>query len=630
MCGFTGIFKFSDALSPQDQATLQVMNGALSHRGPDSFAQWTDACTGLAHRRLSILDLSADGAQPMHSHDGRYVMIYNGEVYNFAQLRSSLQAEGVRFKSRSDTEIILEAFAHWGLDKTLPLLNGMFAIALWDRQDKTLILTRDAMGIKPLFWARVEQGVVFGSEIKALRAYPSFNERINEAALGDYFNRTYITGARTIYEDCHRVRPGEVIRFTTDGAHQSSFYNPAVSYEYFSPGLSGEALIEAFSAEMERAVRAQMVADVPVAAFLSGGNDSALIALLAAESGTLNTYSIGYEEAAYDESARAQKIAQHLSLPHEIIKVGYRDVSSIIDNIAGMYDEPFGDASALPTHLISRFVSQRAKVALSGDGADELFAGYPRYMNAVKEWEKFSFIPAALRSRLAQMLPAQPDRIFYPLAALAFPGRKRAIPFIKEILSDPSLLSYFHRVNHIGLKPEYCLRPDMLGVTMDDIRQIPVEDADLLQSLLQHDQSTRLPEGMLTKVDRASMAASLEVRVPFLDHNIVGLSRALPATMKATADGQTKRIIKQLLRRHLPADIVDAPKTGFHVPMKIWLKDHFSDWAQDLLAGDDPYLDMRVARQAWQGYAGEGRLHLFYELWCVLMYRQWQTSRKQR
>ncbi|HEY0901290.1 MAG TPA: asparagine synthase (glutamine-hydrolyzing) [Micavibrio sp.] len=629
MCGFTGIFKPSGALGSQDQAILQVMNKALSHRGPDSFAQWTDAHVGLAHRRLSILDLSADGAQPMHSHDGRYVMIYNGEVYNFAALRDSLQAEGVRFKSRSDTEIILEAIAHWGMDKTLPLLNGMFAIALWDRQSKTLTLARDAMGIKPLFWARVEHGIVFGSEIKALRSYPSFNGQINEAALGDYFNRTYITGARTIYQDCHRLRPGEIIRFTIDGAHHSRFYNPAVAYEYFSSNLTGDALIDAFAAEMERAVRAQMVADVPVAAFLSGGNDSALIALLAAQSGSLQTYSIGYEEAAYDESARAQRIAQHLSLPHEIIKVGYQDVSGIIDQIAGMYDEPFGDASALPTHLISKFVSTRAKVALSGDGADELFAGYPRYMNAVKEWQRFSFIPAALRPLLSQMLPAQPDRIFYPLAALAFPGRKRAIPFIKEILSDHSLLAYFHRVNHIGLKPEYCLHPKMLGITVADINAMPLEHGDLLQSLLQHDQNTRLPEGMLTKVDRASMAASLEVRVPFLDHNIVGLSRALPAAMKASADGQTKKIIKQLLRRHLPADIVDAPKTGFHVPMKIWLKDHFSDWAQDLLSGDDPYLDMRVARQAWQGYAGEGRLHLFYELWCVLMYRQWQISRKE-
>ncbi len=622
MCGFTGIIRFRNSLRPEDMQALSRMTDRLRHRGPDDGAQWSDEHAALGHRRLSILDLSPDGVQPMHSRDGRYVIVYNGEVYNFESLRVLLEAEGVSFKSSGDTQVILEAIAHWGVERTLPLLNGMFAIALWDKRENVLTLARDAAGVKPLFWSRIQDGLLFGSEIKALKSHPAFNNTLNGEALGDYFNRTYIAAPRTIYKDCYRLKPGQILRVNRQGEVSSASYVPKPDFKFFDPALHGEGLVDAFGAEMSRAVNAHMRADVPVAAFLSGGNDSALVAALAAGSRNFKTYSVGYHEEAYDESARASLIASHLSLSHETIMIGPQDVSTIIDRLPDFYDEPFADASALPTHILSRHVAQHAKVALSGDGADELFAGYPRYMSAITEWRRLSAIPLFVRPLMARLLPSSPDQIIYPLAALVFPGRTRAVPHIKAMLQDSSLLAYFQRLNYIGIDNTLLPEASMMDITTADIRKLPVGH-DLLRALLDYDQAIRLPEGMLTKVDRASMAASLEVRVPFLDNNITALSKLLPSSMLATPEGHTKKIVKDLLLRYLPADIVNAPKTGFHVPMKLWLREHFSSWAQDLLSGDDPFIDLAGARSLWHRYAVEGDNDLFYSLWCVLMYRQW-------
>ncbi len=623
MCGFTGIVKFQSPLNEGDLRALPEMTDRLMHRGPDAGAQWSEGNVGLGHRRLSILDLSPDGVQPMHSANQRYVIAYNGEIYNFESLRRTLEAEGVSFKSSGDTQVILEAFSRWGIEKTLPLLNGMFAIALWDKREKRLTLMRDAAGIKPLFWARIPGGLLFGSEIKALKMHPAFNKAINEDALGDYFNRTYIAAPRTIYQDCHRLKPAEVMSIDGRGDITSSFYQPRMDFKYFSPELQGAALLDAFEGEMKRSVAAHMRADVPVAAFLSGGNDSALVAALAADAGNFKTYSVGYQEADYDESKRAQLIASHFSLSHETIMLGHRDVASVLDRLPDFYDEPFADASALPTHLLSKHVAQHAKVALSGDGADELFAGYPRYRDGIKEWNRMAIVPLFLRPLMAKLIPSAPDKLVYPLAGLVLSNPSRTVPYINSMLKERSLLTCFQSLNYIGISSGLCRQPALMDVTRQDIQGMPVGN-DSLRALLAYDQSIRLPEGMLTKVDRASMAAALEVRVPFLDSNMIGISRALPSSALAPAGGGTKKIIKDLLLRYLPEDIVNAPKTGFHVPMKLWLREHFSDWAQDLLSGDDdPYIDLQGARFLWWQYAQEGQDDLFYGLWCVLMYRQW-------
>lgn len=628
MCGLTGILRFQGPLKDIDLPALSAMTDAISHRGPDGAGFWHDDKIALGHRRLSILDLSTDGAQPMHSANGRFAIVYNGEIYNFESLRAELEQTGARFRSVCDTEVMLEAFVQWGVEKSLTRFNGMFAFALWDRQDKTFILARDQMGIKPMFWARIAGGIVFGSELKALKQHPTFNQTIDESALGDYFGRTYIAAPRTIYQDCHRVPPGHFIKFDQSGHCQSQPYVPAAELSCDPQALSGHDLVDAFEQEMSFAVQRHMRADVPVAAFLSGGNDSALIAALLAQAGNFKTYSVGYEEAAYDESARAKAIADHLSLSHDIITVGPADARAVLDRLPSFYDEPFADASALPTFMLSQHVASYTKVALSGDGADELFAGYPRYGHAAQEWSRLSRLPAVLRPLLSAALPTKPSALIQMLAKIALKNPAQSLPYIKALLSETSLLTHFHRQNYIGVNGDVLKNPSLTDVAYGDIEACKTTQ-DFLKDLLGHDQAIRLPDGMLTKVDRASMAASLEVRVPFLDRDIIAFSRALKPDALVSPSGQSKKLIKDVLGRYLPDDIVNAPKTGFHIPMKLWLRTHFRDWAQDLLSGaDDDYVDLSAARTLWSDYADYGRDDLFHGLWCVLMYRQWVLTGK--
>ena len=623
MCGFTGIVRFRQGLQDHDLAALSAMTDVIAHRGPDGSGMWYDCSVGLGHRRLAILDLSPDGGQPMHGAHDRYVIVYNGEIYNFEALRAELSDLGASFRSVCDTEVMLAAFSYWGVEKSLTRFNGMFAFALWDRQEKKLILGRDQMGIKPLFWAHIPEGIVFGSELKSLRRHPQFNRETDPQALGDYFSRTYIAAPRTIYQDCYRLRPSHVIVFDRDGQIQDVPYQPAHELSCDPSQLSGDSLIDAFETEMSRAVNRHMRADVSVAAFLSGGNDSALIAALLARAGNFKTYSVGYAEPAYDESVRAKSIADHLSLSHETIIVTAADTATVIDRLPDFYDEPFADASALPTFMLSRHVESYTKVALSGDGADELFAGYPRYAHTVQEWRRLSALPGALRPLLSALMPEVPPEWVVKLTRPLLSDPAQSLPYLKALLLEPSMLTHFHRQNYIGVSASLLKDQHLIDVTYNDIAAYPA-GSDLLRSLLSHDQAIRLPDGMLTKVDRASMAASLEVRVPFLDRDIIAFSRRMKSESLVSSSGISKKLIKDVLGRYLPDDIVNAPKTGFHIPIKLWLRSHFRDWAQDLLSGtDDPYIDLTAARKVWTDYADNGRDDLFYGLWCVLMYRQW-------
>jgi asparagine synthase (glutamine-hydrolysing) len=625
MCGFAGILRFQNDLKNIDISALSAMTDAVAHRGPDAAGVWNEGFVGFGHRRLSILDLSEDGAQPMHSANGRFVMVYNGEIYNFEELRTELTAQGAQFRSVSDTEVMLEAFSIWGVEKALARFNGMFAFALWDRREKKLILARDQLGIKPLFWSHIPGGIVFGSEIKSLKKHPLFNLQIDTQALGDYFSRTYIAAPRTIYKNCFRLQPGVFMLFGQDQAIKSFSWQPDHELSCNPATLSGKDLVDAFELEMERAVGRHMRADVPVAAFLSGGNDSTLIAALLARAGNFKTYSIGYNEKEYDESHRAKAIATHLSLSHETIIIDHRDAAKVIDRLPEFYDEPFADASALPTFMLSSHVASYTKVALSGDGADELFAGYPRYFNALHEWKRLSWLPQLFRPLLSSLLPCQPSRLLKTLAKPVLTDPARSIPYIKNLLSETSILTHFHHQNYVGVPRELLIEESLADITNRDIGALKI-DKDLLRSLLAHDQSIRLSDGMLTKVDRASMAASLEVRVPFLDRDIIAFSRSMK-TSDLARSGRPKKLIKDVLSRYVPDEIVNAPKTGFHIPMKLWLRIHFRDWAEDLLDGvEDPYINLSIARRLWIEYADNGRDDLFFGLWCVLMYRQW--SRK--
>ncbi len=626
MCGLTGILRFHGALTASDIEALSVMTDAIAHRGPDGSGQWHDNHTALGHRRLSILDLSAEGAQPMRSKNGRFIIAYNGEIYNFEDLRSKLEKEGVRFRSASDTEVMLEAFSHWGIEKSLKQFNGMFAFALWDIQEKRLTLARDQIGMKPLFWACIPGGILFGSEIKSLKKHPSFNNEINENALGEYFSRTYIVAPQTIYKDCFRLPSGHFIHCTHDGNINSWNFQPKHELSFEPGDLSEKTLANALETELKRSLNRHMRADVPVAAFLSGGNDSALIAALLADSQNFSTYSIGYDDNQYDESARARTIASHLGISHETIIIRPDDAINVIGRLHEFYDEPFADASAIPTYILSKHVKLYAKAALSGDGADELFSGYPRYIRAVNEWKRISCIPRMIRPLLSALLPKKPPHWLVCMTKPMLSNPAESIPYLKNILSQPTILSYFLSQNHIGI-PECILKDfSLVQATSDDIKKIKIHNSSL-RSLLSYDQAVRLPDGMLTKVDRASMAASLEVRLPFLDRDIIAFSRAIQDRSLVSDSMQLKKPIKDILKRYIPDSLVTAPKMGFHIPMKIWLRDHFSDWAQDLLEGqEDPYIDLHEARRLWDEYANHDRDDLFYGLWCIIMYRQWARA----
>jgi asparagine synthase (glutamine-hydrolysing) len=619
MCGITGIYRYSDDLSERDKADLGLMVEALHKRGPDSHDMWNGARVALGHARLAIIDLSPGGAQPMHSASGRYTICFNGEIYNYKEIAHILSQEGVHFKTTSDTEVMLEAFSHWGIEKTLPKLNGMFAFALYDHVDQALYLARDYIGIKPLFWSKIDNGILFGSEIKALRNHHEFNNEINESALQDYFARSYISGETSIYKNCFRLAPGQYVRIDHRGVSKALSYVPEETFSQNIANLSYQEALNVFEQELYHALNRQMRADVPVAAFLSGGNDSALLCSMLATNENFKTYSVGYEETEYDESHRARQIADYLSLPHETLIISAKTTEQHISNIVNFYDEPFADSSALPTHMLSAHVKKHAKVALSGDGADELFCGYPRYQAAVREWQRLALIPACFRPYLGRCIPSSPPNWVNALASLALSDPGKSLPYIRQMLMDKSIFSYFQRQNYIGATAS------VLKINQtSSLEQSFYHGHDLLRSLLQYDQEHRLPDAMLTKVDRASMAASLEVRVPFLDNRIIALSRLLPSEYLVSPQGQTKRLIKGLLSKYLPSEIVNAPKTGFHIPMKKWLPTHFRDWACDLLAGDDdPYIDLAAARSIWKNYAEGGQENLFYGLWCILMYRQW-------
>ncbi len=627
MCGISGLYIFgSPGITDAHVRDVETMTRVLAHRGPDSQGIWHDDKVALGHCRLSIIDLSDDGNQPMVSSDERYVIVYNGEIYNFIELRDEIIADaGYSFSSSSDTEVILQAIRLWGLDKTLPKLNGMFAFALWDRQRKTLSLARDSAGIKPLFYAPVSGGFLFASELKAIKASGSFKAEIDENALGEYFSQLYISHPRTIYKNCFRVSPGEIITIDSGGALSRSSFTPLSSLSRDLSGCSGDELIGLFEDTLDKAVQRHRRADVPVASFLSGGNDSALVSALLRKSGDFRTFSIGYEEKDFDESGRAEEIATHLSLPHEKIIVRPQDAGDVLDRITDFYDEPFADASAIPTHLISSHVKGFTKVALSGDGADELFGGYPRYFNAINEWNRLKGIPVHLRPLVSSLIPQNPPDALCRLLKPALKDAKKSLPHIRQILLEPSVITYFLRQNYLGLEGGAVKNAEILDGYRDYLAGLNIVPGNTLRTLLDFDQGYRLPDGMLTKVDRASMAASLEVRVPFLDNDMVALSRSLPDSYIVPRSGQCKKLLKDVLRRYLPDSIVDAPKTGFHIPMKIWLRTHFQDWANDLLFADeqDPYLNMRQVRVLWKDYAENQNNAAFYPLWCVLMYKQW-------
>jgi asparagine synthase (glutamine-hydrolysing) len=636
MCGFAGILDTDPQLTNHAMADLVGrMADALRARGPDDSGVWTDADAGIAlgFRRLSILDLSPAGHQPMISADGRFVIVFNGEAYNFAALRAELESHGVVFRGGSDTEVVLEACAYWGFLPTLRRLNGMYAIALWDRAKRTLSLARDRLGIKPLYLARMGASWLFASQPAAFVPHPAWSPRLDRGALKAFFRFNYVPAPATIWRNVEKLMPGSwAILRAEGGIERGRYWN--LRDEAARPrfrDLDTRIAADELETLLTDSVRGQMVADVPVGAFLSGGIDSStVVALMQAVAGDrkVRTFTIGFPVRAYDESVAAAAVAKHLGTEHTQMIVTPDDAMSVVPFLPEIYDEPFADASQIPTFLVSRLTRQSVTVALSGDGGDEGFAGYNRY-DALPHWQKLSSIPMGMRNLAARavraLAPRHWDRLFGSFGVRT-PQAGDKLHKAAHIATAGTVEELYRRLVSQWQVPDEVVRgaPDLPHPADDPdlARAIP----DPVQRLQYLDFATYLPDDILAKVDRASMAVGLEARVPLLDHRVVEFALRLPDALKRR-DGRGKYLLRQVLYRHVPPNLVDRPKTGFAIPIGAWLRGPLRDWAEELLdprqLRADGLLDAATVRAAWAEHLSGSR-NLQYQLWGVLMFQGWR------
>jgi len=658
MCGIAGFLTQRDA--GRSPAIAGRMADAIVHRGPDDSGVWTDEAAGvaLAHRRLAILDLSPQGRQPMRSHCGRYVIAFNGEVYNFAAIREALEQAGLApvWHGHSDTEVMLAAIAAWGLEAALKKFVGMFAFALWDRETRTLSLARDRLGEKPLYYGWQGETFLFGSELKALRAHPAFRAEIDRDALALFLRHNAIPAPYSIYQGILKLPPGTFLQLRMEDALALGL-SPRGRRGEIKPYWSARSVAEAgqrnlfrgndaeAATELERllgqAVGGQMVADVPLGAFLSGGIDSTtIVALMQAQSRRpVKTFTIGFNETGYNEAEHAHAVARHLGTEHTELYVAPRDAMDVIPNLSSTYDEPFADSSQIPTCLVSHLARQHVTVSLSGDGGDELFGGYNRYFWARNIWRKLGWAPRSLRAALAGLLTTLPpstwNTAFHKLerwlpARLRYANPGDKLHKAAEILAvrSPEEI-YLGLVSH--WKHPARLVPgsvEPLTLLTDPGQQADLPDFEHRMMLL--DTVTYLPDDILAKVDRAAMAVSLETRVPLLDHRVVEFAWTLPLDMKIR-HGQGKWLLRQVLYRHVPQSLMERPKMGFGVPIDVWLRGPLKAWAAALIEpgrlAREGYFDPAPIQRKWAEHQSGSRNWSYY-LWDVLMFQAWHEAVK--
>lgn len=646
MCGIAGAIRFSCRPEEWDRG-LTSMAQAIHHRGPDDQGIWFDAKAGIgmAHRRLSILDLSPEGHQPMVSQGGRYVIVFNGEIYNFAEIRKDLP--DVSWRGHSDTEVMLAAFERWGIDAAIRRFVGMFAFALWDRQKRELTLVRDRLGEKPLYYGWSGEVFLFGSELKALRAWPDFQAKIDRNALTLLLRHNYIPAPYTIYQGFHKLLPGTFIQWTIDNRHftQSNLPRPVPYWstkEAVTRGLdapfrtSDSEAVDALDELLRKTIAGQMVADVPLGAFLSGGIDSStVVALMQAQSSRpVKTFTIGFLEEGYNEATHAKAVAHHLGTEHTELYVTPQEVMEVIPRLPELYDEPFSDSSQIPTFLVSQLTRQHVTVSLSGDGGDELFGGYNRYFWAADIWRKFGQAPHPLRVAMAGMLtgitPSSWDGAFRMLSRFLPAGWRYANPGHKlhqlaEILAvrRPEEI-YYGLVSHWKQPAAVCLSACEPNTVLTESDQWP-DVADFEHRMMYLDTVSYLPDDILVKVDRVAMAVSLETRVPFLDHRVVEFAWQLPLSMKIR-NGQGKWVLRQVLDKYVPKQLIERPKMGFGVPIESWLRGPLRDWAETLLAENrlkqEGFFNPVPIRKKWSEHLS-GQRNWQYHLWDVLMFQAW-------
>lgn len=639
MCGIAGIVDPNRRIPSSKLAGIaDAMDYSLQHRGPDGHECWFDHDAGVAliHRRLAVVDLSPAGRQPMHSADGRFVISYNGEVYSHIEIRAELEAAGQTFRGHSDTEVILESIARHGISATVHRLIGMFAIAIWDRKERTLTLVRDRLGIKPVYWANIDGVFMFASELKALRECPGWTPRINREAVASFMRHNYIPAPHTIYNDVYKLEPGTILTLPWGGEPKiEKFWNARdVAIEGIRNPLREDdtALTDRLESLLVDAVGKRMMADVPLGAFLSGGIDSSLVVALmkAANSGPVKTFSIGFEQREFNEAPYAAAIAKHLGTEHTELMVSSSEALDVVPKLAEMFDEPFADSSQIPTYLVSAMTRKHVTVALSGDGGDELFAGYNRYQLTSNVWRKLTLLPGFMRKGAASGLTSvgadQWDNIFAILRRfrpLAQPGRSlHKLASLLEV--DDATQIYRQLVSHWDPATLMPGISETVGVLQDDTVQH--DFPNLLDRMQFLDLTTYLPDDILTKVDRTSMAVALEARVPLLDHRVVELAWRLPRSAKIR-NGKTKWLLRQVLDRHVPAELVERPKMGFGVPLADWLRGPLRDWAENLLSekrlGEAGMFDTALVRHYWEQHLSR-KNNWAYLLWDVLMFESWR------
>jgi asparagine synthase (glutamine-hydrolysing) len=635
MCGISGIV--GDAAGALRDAA-QAMTDALAHRGPDGEGLWLEDDAGVAfgHRRLAIIDLSTAARQPMLSASGRFAITFNGEIYNYRALRAELEAAGLRFRTQSDTEVLIEACERWGVEAAAQRLNGIFAFALWDREARVLSLVRDQLGVKPLFWSLERGMLLFGSQLAALAAHPSWRPEIDRDALAAYFRHSCVPAPRTIYRNVFKLAPGSILTLSRGGAPYLSRYWDARSVA--KAGLAerldisdGEAT-DRLETLLRQAVERQMIADVPLGAFLSGGIDSSsVVALMQAVSARpVRSFTIGFREADYDEAEHARAVAQHLGTDHTELHVSPAEARGVIPRLADWFDEPFADSSAIPTFLVSQMARRQVTVALSGDGGDEVFAGYNRYRLA-RQLMGAMRLPRALRAAAAALLrapsPAAWNRLLAPIPARSRPAQAGdKLQKLADVLALGDSGAVYRRLISAWERPESLVIGGKEPESVLSDASVARDFADPVEAQQFLDTVSYLPDDILTKVDRASMAVGLEARVPLLDPEVVAFAWRLPPSLKLR-QGTGKWLLRQVLYRHVPRALVERPKMGFGVPIDSWLRGPLRDWAEDLLderrLRADGLLDAAIIRDAWRAHLSGAR-NLQHALWAVLMLQEWK------
>ncbi|MEQ8345580.1 MAG: asparagine synthase (glutamine-hydrolyzing) [Sneathiellaceae bacterium] len=640
MCGIAGLWR-AGGLAPGDgpAGNLGRLTGWHARRGPDGDGFWTDdaAGIGLGHRRLAVIDLSEAGRQPMASADGRYLLTYNGEIYNYAALRERLVGTGHRFNGQSDTEVLLAGILEWGLEAALQATVGMFGIALWDRQERSLTLARDRLGIKPLYYGWSGDLLLFASQPGAFTLTEGWRGQVDPQALDAYFRFNYIPAPLCIWQGFRKLPQGTALRLTHPGDREAvpqPFWDlgkvVAEARAGRDEGLSDEEGVARIDTALREAVRLRMVADVPLGALLSGGVDSStVVALMQAQSRRpVKTFTIGFNIPGYNEAEQAKAIASHLGTEHEELYLGPEDALALVPEVPESFDEPFADASQLPTTLVSRLARRSVTVALSGDGGDEVFAGYTRYALVERLAGSLGLLPAGVRRAIGGGILALPPHAWTRAAAL-LPARHRPRLFGDRLHKLARIMGFsggddlYERLIRVWPEP-----PLLPGLQQDPLAAGPAaaDLDDLTERMMLRDTGHYLPDDILAKVDRASMSVGLEARVPLLDHNVVAAAWSLPARFRIRG-GSAKWVLRQVLARHVPPALTERPKMGFAVPIEHWLRGPLRDWAEDLLspqslaAGGMIDVDLVRARLAEHQ---SGRRNWQYQLWGVLMFEAWR------